>query len=375
MGPDKKATPETLATVVSGVFLDQHRPLVFLTVSVLAIGFLTVTYEGWAARRRSHGKATVGRRKLETLKAELTESLDVLRTTTREHEHAHLVSRQDLEDAPAGFDAERAEVERFLDLHDKALAKARAAVEPRVDADPLPHETRLSRLTDLRATAKRCCKLLKGRGKSLERAVQVLEAAGRDAGDQLRQQRSALVEILGEASAVEHEARATMEEGGEHPERVELEQALSRLSEARHEPEHSNGAGQPQNGDLRSAVSAAEHHSRTLAALVDLLRDTMERLRAAMNRAREREQLAAEGSEPIHCLACGEALPPDHRFCASCGTSRPLDIGCSACGSTTRLPQHILSEEWGSAAIHCSLCGELVSSGDAEPESEPQPPV
>ena len=210
--------------------------------------------------------------------------------------------------------------------------------------------------------------LLKGRGKSLERAVLVLEAAARDASDRLRQQRNALVEILGEASAVEHEALATMEEGGEHPERVELEQALSRLSEARHEPEHSNGAGQPDNGDLRSSVSAAEHHSRTLTALVGLLRDATERLSTAMNRAREREQLAAEGSERVHCLACGEALPPDHQFCAACGTSRPLDIGCPACGSTTRLPEHILSEEWGSAAIHCSLCGKPLSVEEAQPQ-------
>ncbi len=50
----------TLATVFSGVFLDQQRPIVFLTAAVVTIAFVTVTYEPWAAGRISHreGQAT-----------------------------------------------------------------------------------------------------------------------------------------------------------------------------------------------------------------------------------------------------------------------------------------------------------------------------
>ena len=213
----------TLATVFSGVFLDRQRPIVFLTVTVVAIAFLTLTYESWAAKRRSHEEEQAERRNREAREAELAESLDVLRTLIREEEQAHLVSRRDLDDTPPGFDAERVDVERLLDLHDKALAKARAAVDPDSDWDTFPPEARLSRFTDLQATATRCSNLLEGRGNSLNGTVKVLEAAVRDAGGRLRQQRSALAEILGDASAVEHQARATMEEGGGHPERIELE--------------------------------------------------------------------------------------------------------------------------------------------------------
>ena len=44
----------TLATVFSGVFLDQQRPIVFLTAAVVTIAFVTVTYEPWAAGRIAH---------------------------------------------------------------------------------------------------------------------------------------------------------------------------------------------------------------------------------------------------------------------------------------------------------------------------------
>ncbi len=358
----------TLATVFSGVFLDQQRPIVFLTVTVVAIAFLTVTYEPWAAIRKSHSEEKAGRREREAREDELTESLDVLRILIREQEQTHLVSRHDLDDAPAGFEAERAAVERLLDLHEKALAKAKAAVKPDGGWETLPHEARLHRLADLQAAATRCSNLLEGRGNSLKGVVKVLETAVQEASDRLRRERSAIAELLGDASAVEHEARTTMDEGGERPERAQLEQILNRLSEARHERERSSGGGEPEEGDLRSAVSAAEHHSRTLTGLVALVRDATERLRAAIDRARERERLATEGSEAVHCLACGEALPSDHRFCAHCGTLRPLDISCPACGLTTRLPQHILSEEWGSPAIHCSSCGKSLPSEEADGE-------
>ncbi len=87
------------------------------------------------------------------------------------------------------------------------------------------------------------------------------------------------------------------------------------------------------------------------------LREACQRLRVSVRQVSERQRLEDGGRVAPHCLACGQDLALQNRFCGTCGTSRPLDVECPACGSTTRLPKHLLCPEWTQRTLYCAACG------------------
>ncbi|MCK6550696.1 type II secretion system GspH family protein, partial [Myxococcota bacterium] len=60
----------TLATVVAAVFLEAHRPIVLLAATIVAIGWVTVTYRAWDAGRATHQREKAERARAEAARLE-----------------------------------------------------------------------------------------------------------------------------------------------------------------------------------------------------------------------------------------------------------------------------------------------------------------
>ncbi|MEE8147822.1 MAG: hypothetical protein V3T24_09480, partial [Longimicrobiales bacterium] len=122
--------------------------------------------------------------------------------------------------------------------------------------------------------------------------------------------------------------------------------------------------------DLRQRVSRATQQASSISRHVSLVKAAAEEVNTSARQRAERERREASGVGLTHCLACGEGLEHDSRFCANCGTSRPLNLACPACGLTTSLPRHMLAKGWKKRELHCSTCGGALpfTSGVAERE-------
>ena len=361
----------TVGTVVAGVFLDQHRPLLFLAVFVVTIAFLTLTYRPWAAARRSHWTTKEAQHEFEQRLDEVESLVEGLRELVQEHELVHFEAERALEDAPAGFQAERREVDRHLALHEEALETARSLTGAEPGLEELNADWGVTPCEDLRASVEKGSRLLAGRGKGLQRIVGMLATAASEETDRLRVQLGALQRAVADASSVEVEARALAEESDESlsRERADVEQALGRLGEARLEALQWQRAASRNGGDVQGRASTAEHHARGVSALVSLLNEADERLRASTRQAQELERLLERGGVSSYCLSCGGALTPGQSFCAGCGTPRPLEVECAGCGLTTQLPQHLLRKRWERDVLHCSSCGRPLPSEVDAPAS------
>ncbi len=357
----------TLAAVMGGVLLEQHRPLLFLGFGVGLAAFLTVSYRSWASERKAHWELGETRRECEVRELQLVEVLDELRTAAQHQQLVLFSARQALDDAHPGHTAERDEVVRYVELLDKALGRATSVAEEKVEWSELDPDDHQARAEDLRTGAEKSLRRLQGRGKALERTVDILELATNDATDRLRENLGSLEVALGEGTVVEVEARTLMEEGDERlkREQSEVEQALSRLSRARQDAERL-GEGKGADDETRTRASAAAHHARAVTAHVDLLRDAVEQLRVSTRLILRQDRKEAGAMMSAHCGACGEALPLRDLFCASCGTPRPLELDCPECGHTTRLPGHLMRKRWSRRRLHCSSCGLVLEEGKGE---------
>jgi len=197
--------------------------------------------------------------------------------------------------------------------------------------------------------------------------VNILEVATNDASERLRQHIGILEEALGEATAAEVEVRTLLEDSDERLEREQtvVEEGLTRLGRARQDAERSV-EGKGVDDDTRTRASAAAHHARAVTAHVDLLRDAIERLRVATRLVLRQDRREEGAVLSAHCSACGESLPLRDRFCASCGTQRPLEVDCSECGHAAWLPGHLMRRRWSTRTFHCPACGVVLVRGEEE---------
>jgi prepilin-type N-terminal cleavage/methylation domain-containing protein len=362
----------TLATVVLGVFLDRQRPLVFLVASVMVIAFLTVTFRRWAGVRKAHTDAKQVHQQRDTEREKLEEATVRLNELVQQQELVQFNAQRALDDTPAGFDAERVDVQKNLELLEQALADARGVAQMESTPPKLSAAEQVARYRDRRASVKKGARLIEARKKALGRAVDSLEKAAQQANSRLRTLLSELEESLGDAAALSVEARGLLDEDCKHVERerVDVEDRLRRLSESRRGAEsirdHEMHAST--DGDIRGRAIVADRYGREVSTHVSLLRESLDRLRQGIRQAHERERMGEDGGAAAHCLACGVTLTSDSRFCANCGTARPLDIQCSACGHTASLPQHLLYNEWTKRRLFCVACGAVMSVEEEQPE-------
>jgi prepilin-type N-terminal cleavage/methylation domain-containing protein len=363
----------TLATAVAGVFFDRQRALVFLAAAVFVIAFLTVTYRRWAAGRKAHADEKRAHQQRVMHRAKLEETASKLRDLVQQQDLGQFNAQRALEDAPAGFEAERAEVHKNLELLEKAVMEARPITETEVAQANLSADVAWYR--DRRASVKKAMRLIEARKKALGRAVEALETTAQRATGRLRELVSALEESQGDAAALSVEARGLLEENVEHleRERSDVEDRLRRLTESRRgadrvrEQEMHVAA----DGDIRSRATVADRHGREVAAHVALLKESLDRFRQAIRQAHERERLEEGGAAVAHCLACGMSLSSESRFCANCGTPRPLDIECTVCGHTSQLPRHLLDKEWTHGELYCAACGAVMPRANGKESPTP----
>lgn len=360
----------TLSAVVGGVFLDRHRPLVFLAMSVGLLAFITLTYSGWVDDQRAHHEAKEQERRSAAQRTALQEAVSLLSTLVQDQDQGCFHARRVLEDTPDGFETGRSETTRYLTLVEKALTKARDLISSIADlgeagesGDPPDLEHWLTRIS-------RCNGLLDGRGGSMASATRSLDTEVLEARENLREQYSELARVVGEAAALEAEVVGLWSETDGAAGQGELERAVADLAQARQEGEHSVRDRSHGKGDLRQRISRATQQAGSISRHVSLVKAAAEGVQTSARQRAERERREASGLGPTHCLACGEGVEHDSRFCPKCGTPRPLDLACPACGLTTRLPRHMLSKGWKKRELHCSTCGGALpfTSGVAESE-------
>lgn len=360
----------TLSAVVGGVFLDQHRPLVFLAISVGLLVFITLTYGGWVADQRAHREAMERQRKRSAHWAALQEAVHLLSALVQEHDQGCFHARRVLEEAPEGFEAGRAEIVRYQTLVEKALAKARDLISATTGLGEVGEGEGPPDFEHWIARISRCNGLLDGRGGSMASAVKSLDAEVLESRDDLRRRYSELARVVGEATALEAEVVGLREETDDAADPSGLERATANLAQARQEGEQAVKGRSDAEGDIRQRVSRAAQQATSISRHVSLVKAAAEAVQASARQRDERERREASGVGPTHCLACGEGLEHDSLFCANCGTPRPLDLACPACGLTTSLPRHMLSKGWKKRELHCATCGGAlpITSGVAEGE-------
>jgi prepilin-type N-terminal cleavage/methylation domain-containing protein len=362
----------TLATVVLGVFLDRQRPLVFLSAAVLVIAFLTITFRRWAAVRKAHADEKKVHHQRDIERAKLEEATAKLSELVQQQELGQFNAQRALDDTPAGFDAERADVSKNFGLLEQALANARDVAKLESAPAKSSAADQVAWYRDRRASIKKSTRLIEARKKALGRAVDSLEKAAQQAIGRLRKLLSELEGSLGDSAALSVEARGLLDEDCEHVERerADVEDRLRRLSESRRGAEgvREQEMHATTDGDVRSRAIVADRYGREVATHVSLLRESLDRLRQAIRQAHERERLEEDGTVAAHCLACGANLASESRYCANCGTARPLDIQCSVCGHTASLPQHLLYNEWTERRLFCAACGAVMAGEERDGE-------
>jgi prepilin-type N-terminal cleavage/methylation domain-containing protein len=365
----------TLGTVVAGVFLDQHRAVVFLGAAVVIVAFPTVTYSRWSGRRQAHVEEEETRREKWAHQVELGKVLASLRELVGRQELLHFHAGRALEEAPVGFDAERAEVRRNLDSHEKAVTAGQEAIDTDIAWDDMSPEELETRKRSLMGSVEKATRLIQVRSKALSRTVEALESAAEDAADRLRRYLGALEGALGEAAALEVEARNLLEDSPVdlERERTTLEGSLQRLREACVEAEGFREQEKQPRADLdvRSRASTADRHARAVATHMRTGHEALDRLRQSVRQALERERLEEGGTATAHCLACGHGLVMENSFCPNCGTPRPLELECPACGLSAQLPRHLLGYRWKKKSLYCGGCGaEMPQLNEDEPADD-----
>jgi hypothetical protein len=361
----------SLGTVVAGVFLEEQRALVFLGASIALIAFATLSFRGWAAGREAYEETKKERRLREERRKTLEQDGEKLSEKLQALALMRTTALRALEDTPRGFEAERAEVERNLERLGASLEDARRLTALETDWPDLSLEEYMARFRDQMTAVEKECSLLDRRGKALRKSVGALENGIQQALTGLREQLGDLEHALGAGSALSVEARSLLEEGGEQLERErgEVEEDLGRLARASERAQHfrEQETREKADGDIRSRASSADRHARLVTAHVERLGDSSQRLRLAQRKIAEYRRAERSGEASVHCLACGRDLAPSNHFCAHCGTARPLDVECGACGATTQLPSHLLRRSWAELALYCPACGSKMPPPGDEP--------
>jgi prepilin-type N-terminal cleavage/methylation domain-containing protein len=242
----------TLGSVVAGVYAEAYRPYVFLSVVVLVIAVATLTYRRWADRRKAH------------------------RDARRE--------RRDREERTRGLDKAVAEVAQKAD---------------------------------------------EGAALALQ-AIQLIE----EPGEGMEWERAGAQAALGKVEAVLQAARGPR---GDAP-----------IERAAHEEW------------VKQGLHAAAHRKWLLETSIAALRGAMERLSARLAQARERERKPPAEKRTAHCLACGAVVGAATRFCPECGALGAQPIPCPRCGDVLELPGHLLRARWAVGPLHCRACGDAL---------------
>ncbi|UCC84837.1 MAG: prepilin-type N-terminal cleavage/methylation domain-containing protein [Gemmatimonadota bacterium] len=365
----------TLGTVVAAVFLDEHRAVVFLGAAIVVVAFPTVTYSRWSGRRQAYVEEEKSRREQSAQQNELREQLAGLRQLVEKQELLRFNAGRALEEAALGFDAERAEVRRSLESYEKAVTAGQEAIDTDISWDGMPAEEVEMRRRSLLGSVEKATRLIQVRSKALNRTVEALESAAEDTAERLRRHLGALEGALGEAAALEVEARSLLEDSPVdlERERTALEGSLQRLQEACVEAEGFREQEQQPRADLdvRSRASTADRHARAVATHTRTGHEALDRLRQSGRQALERVRLEEGGTATAHCLACGFGLAAENSFCPNCGTPRPLELECPACGLSAQLPRHLLGYGWRKKSLYCGGCGaEMPQLNEGEPADD-----
>lgn len=343
----------TIGLVLAFVYVEPGRPLVVLGAGVAAIAGVTLTWRSWSDGRRSWVAVTEGQRVRTARLAELERAIDGLRTTVELRASQGTAARRVLADLPPGLDAERAAASRTLVRLERGLARTRPLMEIPHDellGERAHHESCVGR----RAEIARADLTLGRLGTALTAAVDALEQAATRAVDDLSGALGEMERALDTMVLVEVELRALAVAAPARLRR-EVDPALERADGVRAAAAAlAERVGRPDGEGLRTLAVTARELGREADGI-------SERLRAAagpIGEALRRVDAPADPEEArIHCPTCGGAHTAGSRYCSGCGAMRPAELACGACGRVSRLPRHLLRDDWARATVHCGGCG------------------
>jgi type II secretory pathway pseudopilin PulG len=336
----------TMAALLAFVYLDPWRPMVVLGSGVAAMAWVTLTWSAWSSGRRAWASVLQGQRARQARLQTLEVSLEELRVAIDLRTAQLTATRRVVADLPSAG-AERAEVGRASQRLERALARARPATTIPEDWELLPELAHRQHCAARQAELDRAWVAVERLGDRLAAATEALERAATRAADELSSALGEMERALDALALVEVEARAVVVAPCF---RCELDAGLEQTPALRQEAcALSEGVGRLD--DLRAPAVAARQVRRRAEGLTDRLRDGM----AHPTALPWTEGVDSEGA--VHCPRCGGVHLDHSRYCSLCGAERPVELPCTGCGGTNRLPRHLLREDWPDHGLHCGMCG------------------
>lgn len=369
----------TLACVLSGVYLTEHRVYVFTGAGVLVVAYLTLDLRSWLEKVRAHQELKSRRDRIEyhtdrieDARADLEKSLALARESIREFQTGEATAEPSLSQLRARIGG------RPLDGRGVELQERLTGLASRGERWAARGEDEA--LADFEAHDTEAAAIIKGLGR-LEEQVAALTAEGeslraeldaKEANDTLRfsqrvGQLSRKVEAAGDAEADRLAERAellrSLESRGD-------KEALGRLAQGEAEDlalEKILGECRSELGGIRGLAPGLEfdRRSKVLERRLDSLAER-DQARGEDLRRLARELSSAESA--LHCPACGQRSGKGQRYCAACSVPLPAVFACRSCQREQAVPLHLLRKrDRDLQGLRCIGCGQqLAPTGELE---------